>query len=102
MSNWIKLDREPDGKLAFECSECCALVASPCNYCPRCGAKMDGEIEYESNMIRVIRCRDCKYYSEREQFGVVMTECRYSACDVWTEPNGYCHRAKRRRKEGEQ
>ena len=45
--------------------------------------------------VKVIRCRDCKYYEETKPFSIVMTVCRYGDHTEWTEPNGYCHRAKR-------
>ena len=37
---WIPVDEQYD---AFDCSECEAMVSRMMNYCPRCGAKMDGE-----------------------------------------------------------
>ena len=37
---WIPVDSEMD---AFDCSECDAMVTRRYNYCPKCGAKMDGE-----------------------------------------------------------
>lgn len=35
---WLPVDELYD---AFDCSECDAMVHKPCNYCPKCGAKMD-------------------------------------------------------------
>lgn len=49
--------------------------------------------------VEVVRCKDCKYYRESKPFSVLITECTYSDCSIWTEPNGYCHRAKKRRVE---
>ena len=37
---WIPVDEMED---AFDCSECDAMVSKRLNYCPKCGAKMDGE-----------------------------------------------------------
>lgn len=35
---WLPVDELYD---AFDCLECDAMVHKPCNYCPKCGAKMD-------------------------------------------------------------
>lgn len=42
---WIPVDEQYD---AFDCSECEAMVSRMMNYCPRCGAKMDGEQQEET------------------------------------------------------
>ena len=45
--------------------------------------------------VNVTRCKDCRYYrASRSINDVTITECLY-AMPEWTEPNGYCHRAKR-------
>ena len=31
---------DDDGKEAFDCSVCGAMVSKPTNYCPSCGARM--------------------------------------------------------------
>lgn len=36
--HWIKVD--DDVPIAYDCSECDAMVSRPYNYCPNCGAKM--------------------------------------------------------------
>ncbi len=36
---WLPVDDNMD---AFDCSECEAMVSKRMNYCPSCGAKMDG------------------------------------------------------------
>lgn len=36
---WVPVDEEED---AFDCSECNAMVRRRHNFCPNCGAKMDG------------------------------------------------------------
>ena len=46
----------------------------------------------------IVRCKDCKYYEETKPFSVIMTVCKYGDHTEWTEPNGYCHRAKRKQK----
>lgn len=38
---WIPVDNKLD---AFDCSECDSMVSNIMNYCPHCGAKMDGGI----------------------------------------------------------
>ena len=62
--------------------------------------------EIDRDTVRVIRCRDCRYYrASRSINGVTITECLYAlthgeyAVTIWTEPNGYCHRAIKRRVE---
>ena len=59
--------------------------------CAQCAPTVDA--------VKVVRCKDCKYYRESKPFSVLITECTYSDCSIWTEPNGYCHRAKKRRVE---
>lgn len=39
---WIQVD---DIANAFDCSECDAMVSREYNYCPKCGCRMEGEIE---------------------------------------------------------
>ena len=49
--------------------------------------------------VEVIRCQGCRYYKEyMDPHGVNMTECGYGA-PFWKEPNGYCHRAKRKERD---
>lgn len=38
---WLPVDELND---AFDCSKCDAMVAKRLNYCPICGAKMDGGV----------------------------------------------------------
>ena len=48
------------------------------------------------DFVRVIRCCYCRYYNDSNfSGGVRMTECWYGD-PVWTEPNGYCYKAKRK------
>lgn len=45
---WIKYESPvdyDDGKDAWDCSLCGAMVGKPTNYCPNCGADMRGEKE---------------------------------------------------------
>ena len=47
--------------------------------------------------VEVVRCKECRYYtSYMSPHGINMTECDYGHCHAWTEPNGYCHRGKRK------
>ena len=39
---WLPVDEKND---AFDCSECDAMVVKKHNYCPNCGARMDGRRE---------------------------------------------------------
>lgn len=58
--------------------------------------------------VPVIRCVECRFYRETKGInGVTMTECGVNDGFydkpgwVWTEPNGYCHKAKRKRVEND-
>ena len=49
-----------------------------------------------ADAIAVIRCSNCRYYNASENIhGVTVTACEYRA-PVWTEPNGYCYRGKKK------
>ena len=40
---WVN-DKQSKFKYRYNCSACnYRLIDKPCNYCPNCGAKMDGE-----------------------------------------------------------
>lgn len=46
---WIEkeyVDEPYGGYYLFHCSECCVPNAQQRNYCPNCGAKMDGGADY--------------------------------------------------------
>lgn len=42
--HWIPVDETED---AFDCSECDAMVGRRCNFCPKCGAKMDVDTSHD-------------------------------------------------------
>lgn len=54
IGHWIKVDNEEP--IAYDCSECTAMVSRKYRYCPKCGAKM---VEPQE---RSDKCSKCEYY----------------------------------------
>ena len=56
IGHWIKYQEPWGGMQGWKCSNCrnhydvsCVYTIIPYNYCPNCGAKMDGEEQHENN-----------------------------------------------------
>ena len=55
-------------------------------------------VEYTSDMVRVVRCRNCKYYDAEPGGDVMMC---YEGLG-WTQPDDYCSNGERRENDGKE
>lgn len=59
---------------------------------------------YTSDVVNVVRCKDCKYYEVKDYFfedTPILAASDVPTCHKWSEgcvtnPNGYCHLGERR------
>lgn len=93
--------RNPIG--GYECSECGKFAVFDCNdeyvlsdFCPQCGAKMDGGADNETDTVDavpVVRCRECKYSYE----DISGRCCSHGPCADWVVlDDSFCGQGERR------
>ena len=110
--HWTHVNREYQTAICSECKKVSLFEIwdkelRAYNYCPKCGAKMDGECKgYEEDiapMVEVVRCKDCRYYDNKnckEGFGYCMREQEdgfcYDALHGVFKDNDYCSYGERK------
>lgn len=82
--------RDPIG--GYKCSECGEFAVFDCNdkyvlsdFCPQCGAEMDGGADNETDTVDevpVVRCKDCKYWGDEAGVAVRTDGVRFARCKV--------------------
>lgn len=93
--------RNPIG--GYKCSECWKFAVFDCNdeyvlsdFCPQCGAKMDGGVDNETDTVDavpVVRCRECKYSYE----DISGRCCSHGPCADWVVlDDSFCGQGERR------
>ena len=92
---WVLVTRCVRGaKYEFICCSECELIANhgETQYCPKCGAKMDGKVIILPTVdtMEVIRCKDCKYFGN---IGEIYFDYAYPTCFCkhykWEDSSGW-------------
>lgn len=93
-AKWIVQDA---GITHFMCSSCKAPnYPQRFNYCPDCGAKMDGANDCATvDAVEVVRCKDCKY-RDTEQCAMSFRDLTTGKLFSRESDNDFCSKGERK------